>query len=391
MDSLLELREYVEQYGTAPIYGAMPRLTLEDKGVGGPTGAHRVEEIHTPLNFSYISVTTGTTAFQNIVGVTFAELDDRILASVNALKRCGLFNGDEMLVTYPPLVNVFPHQALSQMGIEWYFMKASSRDALILALCGWQAAGTLTNTPDVLAGNHSAPEKECNNSAASSANAKRALLGESSFIRATLESAKQMGLLDRIPRGLVLITAGTPLDMELLPIASSIGATVHDLYGCQEFGWLTLNGVPLREDISLLPADEDGNFDLVVGGLPTGDRFAVLDTGHALDADGKIITYSRQRATPELETTVLETTASSIETVERLARTIIRIKAKIIRVSDHCKVGAEKTLLSLAPYGRGDSHIIAGPVGTKMFDTLLEAQMSYQSKAKNDPAWNKER
>lgn len=358
MGWLEDLREYVGQYGTAPTLEAMPRRTLRDKGIEGPTGAHRIEELHTPLNFEYITLTTGTTAFQNIVGVTAAEIDDRVAASAKALALCGLAAGDEVLVTYPPLVNVFPRQALEQYGVRWSFLQASSRDALLLALCERRP---------------------------------KAVLGESSFLRLTLESAGGMGLLDKLPKGLTLIAAGTPLDMALLPAAKSIGATVHDLYGCQEFGWLALDGMPLRDDIKLLPTPQEGRFDLIVGGLPTGDRFPVLEAGHCCNRDGKIITYSRVRTAPDLEVMVLRTTASSLETVARLARTILRIKAKIVRVAPDCVAGAPRTVLSVAPYGEEHAEMVTGPHDTRMFDTLLEAQLQYQAMAKTDPAWNKNR
>ena len=40
------------------------------------------------------------------------------------------------------------------------------------------------------------------------------------------------------------MTAGTPLDLELLPVAQELlQAEVHDLYGCQEIGWLAMDGI----------------------------------------------------------------------------------------------------------------------------------------------------
>jgi hypothetical protein len=45
-----------------------------DKGIAGPTAAHVIEEIHTPLNLALVTFTTGSSAFQNIVGVTQNEL-----------------------------------------------------------------------------------------------------------------------------------------------------------------------------------------------------------------------------------------------------------------------------------------------------------------------------
>lgn len=108
MNSLLqEISLLVEDFGSAPKLEEMPKRTLADKGIAGPTAAHVIEDVHTPLNLAYLTFTTGTSAFQNIVGVTYAELPARIRASVKILERAGLKRGDKLLVTYPPLVNVF--------------------------------------------------------------------------------------------------------------------------------------------------------------------------------------------------------------------------------------------------------------------------------------------
>ena len=358
MDMLKELEEYVQSASSAPTLESMARLTLADKGIAGPTGAHFIEEIHTPHNLSYITVTTGTTAFQNIVGVTPHEIADRIAASAKALELAGVQAGDHLLFTYPPLVNVFPRRALEEAGVTWSFLKASSRDALLLALC---------------------------------AERPRVVIGESSFLRATLEDAGKMGMAKLLPRGLVLIAAGTPLDPELQPAARKIlDSAVHDLYGCQEFGWLTLDGIPLRDDISLLQTDESDHCDLVVGGLPTGDRFPVLESGHSCNRAGKIITYSRIRSA-DLEATILRSAASSRDTVERLARTILRIKARIVRVSPDLELGAEQTSVSVAPYGAECGTLLEGPGKTRMIDCLMQSQLDYQSGRKLDPTWVKGR
>ena len=355
MDMLKELEEYVQNASSAPTLGSMTRLTLADKGIAGPTGAHFIEEIHTPHNLSYITVTTGTTAFQNIVGITPHEIADRIAASAKALKLAGVQAGDHLLIAYPPLVNVFPRQALETFGVTWSFLKASSRDALLLAICAEQP---------------------------------RVVIGESSFLRATLEDAAKIGMAKFLPRDLVLIAAGTPLDPSLAQ--QMLNGAVHDLYGCQEFGWLTLDGIPLREDIALLKTDESDYHDLVVGGLPTGDRFPLLDSGHVCNPTGKIITYSRIRST-DLEATILRSTASSRDTVECLARTILRIKARIVRVSPDLELGAEQTAVSVAPYGMARGTLFEGPEKTRMIDCLMQSQLDYQSGRKTDPTWVKGR
>ena len=108
MQSILhEMSQMVREFGSAPAMAAMPRRTLADKGICGPTAAHVIEEIHTPFNLAYVTFTTGTTAFQNIVGVTFNELAQRAAVAQKIWQRTGLKPGDKILVTYPPLINVF--------------------------------------------------------------------------------------------------------------------------------------------------------------------------------------------------------------------------------------------------------------------------------------------
>lgn len=354
-----ELARYSRSFNTAPRLEQMPRRTLADKGIAGPTAAHVIEELHCPHNLASIAVTTGTTAFQNIVGVTWEELPDRAAASRRALEGAGVRAGDRMLVCYPPLVSVFSRSALDEYGVQWFFLESSSRDSLLLAL--------IEERPSVV-------------------------IGESSFLRAALEDARKTGIAGELPQGLTFIAAGTPLDRDLPETAGRlVNGTVHDLYGCQEFGWLTLDGVPLRDDISLCEC-APGLADLAVGGLPLGDRFPITPEGHVCNPQGKIITYGRLRTQPEMEVTVLETAAVSAETVERLSRTVLRIKARIVRPSGELKTGAAATVLSLAPFqGEGRPFVIRGPEKTGLFDCLLEAQRNYQRRTKTDPAWVKSR
>ncbi len=361
---LAEISSMVKEFGSAPAFADMPRRTLADKGIAGPTAAHTIEEVHTPLNFAYLTFTTGSSAFQNIVGITFAELPQRIKASNEVLQRAGLKYGDKVLVTYPPLVNVFSGEALKNYGLEWRFLVRSSRDAFLAALYEFQP---------------------------------KAVIGESSFIRASLEDAKNMEVVDELPKNLILLTAGTPLDLELLPTAKNLlNAKVHDLYGCQEFGWLCMDGVPVREDISLIKLSGSGRqemFELVVGGLPMGDSFPVSDSGHICNSKGKIITYRRERTYPEYEVIVKATTLTSTVTLSRAARTILRIKSRIVKVAPDVITGADHTLLELRPdyvnAGVQNGIIIEGPRKTQFFDDILQAQLDYQQKAKADPTWIK--
>lgn len=365
MNSFLqEISQLVEDFGSAPKLSEMPKRTLVDKGIAGPTAAHVIEEVHTPLNLAYLTFTTGTSAFQNIVGVTYAELPARIQAAFTVLERAGLKRGDKVLVTYPPLVNVFSGQALKEYGLEWSFLVRSSRDAFLAALYQYQPA---------------------------------AVLGESSFLRAALEDARHMGVAQELPQNVKLLTAGTPLDLELLPLAAEVlQAPVHDLYGCQEIGWLAMDGVPVRKDLELIPTAPKGGqqyYELVVGGLPMGDSFPCSESGHICNKEGRIITYRRERTYPEYEVVVQATTLASAVTLGRVARSILRLKGRIVKVSPEVQVNAEQTILEL----RGDpisgieipSVTITGPVQTEFFDTMVQAQLDYQQNSKADPVWTK--
>ena len=254
MDMLKELEAWVEECGTAPLYEEMPRKTLADKGAAGPTAAHALEEIHTPLNIAYTTYTTGTSAFQNPVGIVYEELEERTRAGIRALKGAGISEGGSLLIAYPPLVNVFGVQALKEYKIKWSFLRRSSREGLLAALCRRKPEG---------------------------------VIGESTFLKAALEDSVKMGISGEIPENLKVIAAGTPLDLELLETAKKFpGMEIHDLYGCQEFGWLSLDGCPLRGDLHLLPCGRPHYLQVSVGGLLTGDCFPQKGGGHLLNPSG---------------------------------------------------------------------------------------------------------
>lgn len=356
MDIIREMEKALTAWGSGPTFQEMPRNSLCDKGIAGPTAAHRIEEIHTPLNISYITCTTGTTAFQNIVGVTQQELPARIDAGMLALKLCGLKKGDKVVITYPPLVNVFSKYALDKFGIEIHFIQRPSRDALLVSLC--------TLLP-------------------------RAVIGESSFLRAALEDARKLHIWNRIPENLIFIAAGTPLDSSLAEMICDLpGAKLHDLYGCQEFGWLALDGHPLRKDLTLFREDNNsGRQHLLVGGIATGDCFPVGH--HPLSDAGVIVTPHRIRTDYEPETTLLATTVSSPGTALRAARTLLRIKGRILRVSPEPECRANATVLRISLPGTEQNLILQGPEKTQFIDDLITAQCSYQREAKTDPVWNK--
>jgi hypothetical protein len=368
-DILRDLESMVNDFGTAPTLEMVERRTLADKGINGATAAHVIEEIHTPYNLAFVSFTTGSTAFQNIVGVTHAELPDRIDASLKAFSLAGVVQGTHALVSYAPLVNVFPLAALRRQGLTWNFPQRSSRDAFLLSLC--------RDKPGLV-------------------------VGESSFIRASLTDALSLGLANEIPRGVIVFTAGTTLDLDLLPIAERYDWRVHDIYGCQEFGWLTLDGIPLRDDISLIPSPELESYcELVVGGLPMADSFPVSKSGHVCrlpgQAAGEIITYRRRRTHPEYEVYVAATTLNSAETAGRVARTILRIKGRVVKVRPDVCISAPASVLELVPGAAGRDQcpevaaVITGPEKTRMFDLLVRAQLNLQQTSKTDPTWNKVR
>ena len=209
-----------------------------------------------------------------------------------------------------------------------------------------------------------------------------------------LEDAKKVGLWDLIPEGLSILCAGAPLDMDLLPLAAEKGAQVHDLYGCQEFGWIAFDGVPLRKDVVLLPETSDDASEwrsLVVGGMPTGDSFPLSEDGHVLNPEGQVLSYGRRRSNPELTVIVRECTSAAYETVERVTRTILRTKSVIVHVGPDLKLGAPENVLELKsrwPENEMKAKL-SGPDQTGLFDCMLEAQEQLQSKAKTDPLWMK--
>ena len=169
---------------------------------------------------------------------------------------------------------------------------------------------------------------------------------------------------------------------------------MHDLYGCQEFGWLVMDGAPLRDDLTLVADPQrEGWAMLAAGGLPTGDSFPVGGTGHVLNPAGIIHTYSRKRTTPELEVVVQACTAQSALTLERACRSILRIKGRIVRMAPDVVVGApanELALMSAWPENRMVA-VIDDPEKTVLFARLLEAQERYQATSKSDPLWTKGR
>lgn len=356
---LKQLEQLVEFLGSAPTLEQMHRRTLADKGIAGPTAAHVIEEVHCPYNLAYMTFTTGSSAFQNIVGVTFEELADRHEASTRALEKAGVPRGGRALVTYAPLVNVYTRKALDDYGLSWSFLRRSSRDAALVALC--------RDRPDLV-------------------------IGESGFLRVTLEDAVNAGLSDIVPRNVSVLCSGTPLDLDLLSAAERFGWRIHDLYGCQEFGWLALDGTPLRGDISLVPSPLGDEWrEIVAGGLPLADSVLVTPDGHVCGEHGDMLTYRRRRTRPEYDVVVTATPLNDVELLERAARSILRIKGRVVRVHPQVRTGAPATSLALmrSVGDRAPVAVVTGPEKTRLFDTLVEAQRQFQMTGKTDPAWIK--
>jgi len=80
------------------------------------------------------------------------------------------------------------------------------------------------------------------------------------------------------------------MDLDLIPIAREIlGARVHDSLRCQEFWWLTMDGIPLRDDISLVKsAGRHRVLRACRRRLPMSDSFPVSSKGHVLNSQGRI-------------------------------------------------------------------------------------------------------
>ena len=353
-----ELTRMEERYASAPTAAQMPRRTLADKGIDGPTAAHAVEEVHVPLNYAYITFTTGSSAMQTPVAVVPEEIPRRAAAGREALRRAGIASGCTLLVTYAPLVNVFSADALREYGVGTRFLRRSCRESLLSA---WAEGGA------------------------------GATIGESSFLRSALEDAVRMGLAQILPEKMTLLAAGTPLDPELPEILKQFpGWELHDLYGCQEFGWLTLDGEPLRPDIVLFaPEEEPEAVCPVVGGIPVGDCFR--KGRHRLNPEkGLLATHSRIPALREWETWITEAPVQE-ETMRRAAKSILRIKSRVVRLAPDAVCGSSRLAVRVVPAGGNLDR------GLRLEETeqlwllwdLIEAQKNMQASQKRDGAWHK--
>lgn len=345
-------------YPLGPTFEEMPRLDLQDKYQDGPTAAHFVEEVHTPNSLAFTSFTTGSSALPNPIGVTHEELPTRREAARRLLELCRVPEEARLIICYPPLVSLFTPEVLRERRLSPEFLHRPNRDQLLEALL----------RPEPLW-----------------------VVGESSFLRATLATVRQMGLHDRLPEQLTLLAAGTPLDPELSAEAEYVGAGLHDLYGCQEFGWLAVDGIPVRDDLTLMPAatDEKARLTLTVGGLPSGDSF--LRGRHPLNKEGIIVSPSCQRLNGLWETRILAANVRDRLTLYWLVRSILRLKARLVRVDPQVALEHPVTELAVTNGEPGVEYILKGPEQTRLFDELLAAQISYQSRGKYSQSWKANR
>ncbi len=341
-------------YPLGPTFEEMPRLDLQSKYQDGPTSAHFVEEMHTPNILAFTTFTTGSSALPNPVGVTHEELPTRQEAARRVLEFCGVPEEARLIVCYPPLVSLFTPEVLREWRLSPEFLRRPNRDQLLEALL----------QPEPLW-----------------------LVGESSFLRVTLATVSKLGLNDRLPRQLALLAAGTPLDPDLSAEAEAIGARLHDLYGCQEFGWLAVDGIPVRDDLTLVPVspDKKARLTLLVGGLPAGDSF--LRGRHPLNKEGIIVSPSCQRLNGLWETRILAANARDRLTLYWLVRSILRLKAKLVRVDPRVALEHSVTELVVTNGEPGVEYILKGPEQTRLFDELLAAQIRYQSRGKYSQSW----
>ena len=352
--------EFFDLFDTEATLAEMDRLSLENKGINGPVAVHKIEEIQTPDNFAFATFSTGTTALQNLIGVTHREIQDRCNASKRLFELSGINRGDSILFTYPPLVNLFPYKAIMDSGIKIQFLKRSSKTSLLSFLSSCNA--------------------DC-------------IIGESAFLCSAMRDADSLAMKDLFK--CKIIAAGTPLSADLAEECEKRGIELHDAYGCQEFGWLALDGIEVRNDISFMPVNSSGSLcEIIAGGLPTGDVMPVIDGGHFLSKKSKMATYRRKRSENESIVIIKESNVNSADTLSRTAKAVVRIKGKIISIASDVKVKSERTVLEIKKLcgdviSSDNAFLISSKEKTALFDSILNAQLDYQGNHKFNELWNK--
>ncbi|OUO92974.1 hypothetical protein B5F39_08960 [Cloacibacillus sp. An23] len=219
-----------------------------------------------------------------------------------------------------------------------------------------------------------------------------AILGEGAFIYASMRDAEKLGFPNLFNRTTRIITAGTPLNLDMHEAAQERRMEVHDLYGCQEFGWIACDGIPLRNDLSFMPAEKEWH-EVIVGGLPTGDCLILSNSGHMCNRKGRLITYRLKRSVNDIDIVIRASKFKSEETVRRIAKSILRLKGKHVYVSPSVRLGADCTVLELkgSQYNKNTipSFCIDNAIKTELFDSLAEAQCLYQNDHRHNEVWSK--
>ena len=90
---------------------------------------------------------------------------------------------------------------------------------------------------------------------------------------------------------------------------------------------------------------------------------------------------------------VKATTRATAELIERTARTILRIKGRVVKVSQTIALDAPETRLQLVPslvqgegvFDSASAIEICGSRATRLFESMVDAQAAFQSNAKTDP------
>ena len=116
---------------------------------------------------------------------------------------------------------------------------------------------------------------------------------------------------------------------------------------------------------------------ICLGVVASGDLEVLLQPSK--DAQSHVV------ATPHSDPTI----------VEKTARSILRIKSRVVKVRPDIQCGSGATALelvpSIVPTGQPfkAAATIIGPEKTRLFDSLVEAQIAFQKTGKTDPAWVK--
>ncbi len=128
----------------------------------------------------------------------------------------GARQGHKARFCNPPLLNAITRGALEHLGVSWTFLTKSSRDSFLMDL--------YYKEPTVI-------------------------FGESSFLKVALQDAVKLDIADDLPHVDIVNCIGTPLDSRLpSSTETSLVRSKRHLWK-PEFGWITMNVPPVREDV----------------------------------------------------------------------------------------------------------------------------------------------